>query len=313
MLCKIQLCLLLCLGVYLARAFTPECPLSCDPTSCPSVQCQYGTVLDLCGCCRLCGAGLGNECAANFESLTFYDSCVDGLVCISSHPEDIYNPGNCIALGMSSSSSTLPQPTSTQISWTSSSTKIVSSQPTTRVAPSVTTTTTTTTITNPVPTASSASAQVWTTTSGAPSQPSASRSMLVTTASSVSLTATPAPIPTNSTPSSSNSTAACRELCSVSYCSASSSNVCSAQGDLAFQPVSQRGVCQHTACGACFLLRSPDCPQCPDPATPSCLKQYSTCVSNFYFQNMTNNALMRLDDPRAASAHGKGTMPSVIS
>lgn len=288
MLCKVQLCVLLCLGVYLARAFTPECSPSCDPTSCPSVQCEYGTVLDLCGCCRVCGQGPGGLCAANFQSLSFYDSCVDGLVCISPRPAQEYFPGICTALA-SVSSTVLPQPSSTVTSRSSSSSSVVI----TRSATSATFAASTT-ASYPKTTT-----QAWTTSSA--SQPSPSSSMLVTTASSVTLTATPAPNPT-SLPSNSTE---CKELCSVSYCSASSSNTCSARGDLAFQPVPQRGVCQHTTCGACFMLLSPECSPCPDPVTESCLGQYSTCITNFYFQNATNNAIMRLDDSRAASARGR--------
>lgn len=101
MLCKVQLCVLLCLGAYLARASTPECSQPCNLAACSVVQCRYGTVLDLCGCCSLCGKGPGERCAANFESITFYGVCGDGLVCISPFPDLTYFPGTCTAVGKS--------------------------------------------------------------------------------------------------------------------------------------------------------------------------------------------------------------------
>ncbi|XP_071528225.1 insulin-like growth factor-binding protein-related protein 1 [Panulirus ornatus] len=66
-------------AVAVAEDVATECG-ECDRSSCPEVEaCQDGKVLDACGCCEVCAAGLGQRCQT--QAQTDYNLCGEYLVC----------------------------------------------------------------------------------------------------------------------------------------------------------------------------------------------------------------------------------------
>lgn len=91
--------MLLLLSCYVAGVSSSTCPWPCDPTSCPQLACQHGTVHGPCYCCDVCGMGEAEACNKINEL------CGDGLECAQDLPPGIselnarYYPGICIVKG----------------------------------------------------------------------------------------------------------------------------------------------------------------------------------------------------------------------
>ena len=59
--------------------------------------------------------------------------------------------------------------------------------------------------------------------------------------------------------------------------------------------VAGRNKCQHTTCGACFILREPNCTAfaCPEPPMKDCLRNFYNCVRDHYFgTNAVSNIIV---------------------
>lgn len=58
-----------------------SCPSKCDPSWCivNVSECQYGTVLDVCGCCHECAKGPGEKCGGTWG---IYGACSNDSVCL---------------------------------------------------------------------------------------------------------------------------------------------------------------------------------------------------------------------------------------
>lgn len=89
--CLLLLATLLLLA-HLATAWSTkyavDCPEHCDTTHCSSVRCKR-TVLDDCGCCRVCAANRGETC---YRTVSGMDGvkCGPGLKCQFYHEEDAF-------------------------------------------------------------------------------------------------------------------------------------------------------------------------------------------------------------------------------
>ncbi|XP_072461734.1 LOW QUALITY PROTEIN: endothelial cell-specific molecule 1 [Notamacropus eugenii] len=69
--------------------YAVDCPEQCDPNHCKSSQNCKQTVLDDCGCCRVCAASLGGTC---YRTVSGMDGakCGPGLYCHFSNQEDAF-------------------------------------------------------------------------------------------------------------------------------------------------------------------------------------------------------------------------------
>uniref|UniRef100_A0A4X2M1E3 Endothelial cell specific molecule 1 n=2 Tax=Vombatus ursinus TaxID=29139 RepID=A0A4X2M1E3_VOMUR len=69
--------------------YAVDCPAHCDPNHCKSSQNCKQTVLDDCGCCRVCAAYLGGNC---YRTVSGMDGakCGPGLYCHFSNQEDAF-------------------------------------------------------------------------------------------------------------------------------------------------------------------------------------------------------------------------------
>uniref|UniRef100_A0A7N4NH50 Endothelial cell specific molecule 1 n=1 Tax=Sarcophilus harrisii TaxID=9305 RepID=A0A7N4NH50_SARHA len=69
--------------------YAVDCPAHCDPNHCKSSQQCKQTVLDDCGCCRVCAASLGQTC---YRTVSGMDGakCGPGLYCHFSNQEDAF-------------------------------------------------------------------------------------------------------------------------------------------------------------------------------------------------------------------------------
>ncbi|XP_004608483.1 endothelial cell-specific molecule 1 isoform X2 [Sorex araneus] len=82
----------LLLPAHLAMAWSTkyavDCPEHCDTTHCSSLRCKR-TVLDDCGCCRVCAADRGETC---YRTVSGMDGvkCGPGLRCQFYHEEDAF-------------------------------------------------------------------------------------------------------------------------------------------------------------------------------------------------------------------------------
>ncbi|XP_062316819.1 IGFBP domain-containing protein [Osmerus eperlanus] len=71
----------------------------------------------------------------------------------------------------------------------------------------------------------------------------------------------------------------CRPECTLEYCQANPSEICSARSVL-LEKQHCHGPCQHTSCSSCVVLRPPSCSQTCPPSDPSCLHRFGRCVHN---------------------------------
>ncbi|XP_074138617.1 endothelial cell-specific molecule 1 [Sminthopsis crassicaudata] len=72
-----------------SNRYAVDCPAHCDPNQCKSSQQCKQTVLDDCGCCRVCAASLGQTC---YRTVSGMDGakCGPGLYCHFSNQEDAF-------------------------------------------------------------------------------------------------------------------------------------------------------------------------------------------------------------------------------
>ncbi|XP_044513679.1 endothelial cell-specific molecule 1 isoform X2 [Gracilinanus agilis] len=79
--------------VHLAGAWPPkyavDCPAQCDSNQCKTSQRCKQTVLDDCGCCRVCAAAAGERC---YRTVSGVDGakCGPGLQCQFSNLQDVF-------------------------------------------------------------------------------------------------------------------------------------------------------------------------------------------------------------------------------
>ncbi|XP_074058095.1 endothelial cell-specific molecule 1 [Macrotis lagotis] len=71
------------------QRYAVDCPPACDPGHCRSGQPCKQTVLDDCGCCRVCAANLGETC---YRTVSGMDGakCGPGLLCYFTDQEDAF-------------------------------------------------------------------------------------------------------------------------------------------------------------------------------------------------------------------------------
>ncbi|KAJ8002567.1 hypothetical protein DPEC_G00160250 [Dallia pectoralis] len=93
----------------------------------------------------------------------------------------------------------------------------------------------------------------------------------------------------------------CRPDCTWEYCQANLSEICSARR-VSLEKQECQGLCQHTSCSSCLVLRPPSsisCPQTCMPSDPSCLHRFGRCIQNhlarphqhhFCHHNLKSNA-----------------------
>lgn len=96
---------LLLLAAVLLHNTDPVVGLSCpcDKNLCPNVtslQCQYGTVYDVCLCCLECAKGTGEVCGGIWGSVgtcTNNNTCLVNVPFGSSYSTYLHTNGHCIA------------------------------------------------------------------------------------------------------------------------------------------------------------------------------------------------------------------------
>ncbi|KAJ8339838.1 hypothetical protein SKAU_G00344710 [Synaphobranchus kaupii] len=69
---------------------------TCEPSSCvplPTDGCAFGTMLDPCGCCEICAAGLGESCGGRGLSAR---RCAPGMECVKDADEQKSKFGICV-------------------------------------------------------------------------------------------------------------------------------------------------------------------------------------------------------------------------
>ncbi|KAG9333573.1 hypothetical protein JZ751_011310, partial [Albula glossodonta] len=66
-------------------------PSLCDPL--PAEGCKFGTMLDSCGCCEVCAAGLGEPCGGRGASAK---RCGSGMECVKEEGEQKNKFGICV-------------------------------------------------------------------------------------------------------------------------------------------------------------------------------------------------------------------------
>ncbi|KAM4618219.1 uncharacterized protein ACJ7VT_007621 [Polymixia lowei] len=71
----------------------------------------------------------------------------------------------------------------------------------------------------------------------------------------------------------------CRPECTVEYCQANPSEICSARS-VSLEKQECHGPCLHTSCSSCLVLKPPSCPQICAPSDPSCLRRFGRCFHN---------------------------------
>uniref|UniRef100_A0A224Z3M7 Metastriate insulin growth factor binding protein n=1 Tax=Rhipicephalus zambeziensis TaxID=60191 RepID=A0A224Z3M7_9ACAR len=67
----------------------PDCSrITCDPDTCPQLECACGTYKDTCGCCDICYKCPGAEC-----NLWILDVCTENHKCILEDPDKPFEFG----------------------------------------------------------------------------------------------------------------------------------------------------------------------------------------------------------------------------
>ncbi|XP_033639005.1 single insulin-like growth factor-binding domain protein-2 [Asterias rubens] len=73
----LSLAMLAVLAVCLQRCEGTIC-MDCEDMNCVEPDCEYGTILDECDCCKVCTKGLDELCEGLMEN---YGKCSEGLYC----------------------------------------------------------------------------------------------------------------------------------------------------------------------------------------------------------------------------------------